>query len=285
MRNLIKLIICCFAVLGTVDSFSQEVEIMGQGIDETGLASAYEEHQFMLQNHTGETITEALWTFALPQLDGKETVISQMPDALSFSIGVIVDESKYNISTDGILSGRIIFTGKVNDTAVEAVFNLSLDFKPKIKAVDIIWKKKNEGFDSYNMYYTVEYVGSDYLFIQIEEEYAGGMESQFVYEPYFAHVLSKYITAPYYNWVDITAENKYGKDIYTIELPPYTESDVSDILLNEPEYTHIDVFNEQGVKVTRIDSLNELHQQKKGVHILKFYKGGACVKTTKYMKS
>ncbi len=31
----------------------------------------------------------------------------------------------------------------------------------------------------------------------------------------------KYITAPYYAWIHISAENKYGKDVYTLELPPY----------------------------------------------------------------
>lgn len=265
-----------------------EVEIVGKGIDDTGLASAYESHTFTLQNHNGGTITDALWTYTLPLQNGKDTIISQAPNSLPFNIQAIDNEDKYRINVNGDISGKIIFTGKIKGKEVEDIFNLSLELKPRIKAVKIIKKESNYPLSSYNMYYTVEYVGSDHLFIQIEEEYAGGMESQFVYEPFFAHVVSKYITAPFYNWVDITVENAYGKDIYTIELPPYTESNTKALPLNKPEvksqYTYIEVFDEQGRKITRIENLNELRMQKQGLYILKFYKDTTCVKTTKYLK-
>lgn len=265
-----------------------EVEIIGEGIDETGLASAYESHRFTLQNNNGGTITEAQWTYTLPLPNGKDSVISEASNSLVFNIGAIDDENKYNININGDISGKIIFTGKINGKEVEDVFNISLELKPRIKAVNIIKKESNSPLASYNMYYTVEYVGSDHLFIQIEEEYAGGMESQFVYEPFFAHVVSKYITAPFYNWVDITVENKYGKDTYTIELPPYTERNTKALPINQPEvknrYTYIEVFDEQGRKITRIENLNELRMQKQGLYILKFYKDTTCVKTTKYLK-
>ena len=83
-------------------------------------------------------------------------------------------------------------------------------------------------------------------------------------------------------------ENAYGKDIYTIELPPDTESNTKALPLNKPEvksqYTYIEVFDEQGRKITRIENLNELRMQKQGLYILKFYKDTTCVKTTKYLK-
>ncbi|WP_302443615.1 hypothetical protein [Paraprevotella xylaniphila] len=265
-----------------------EVEIIGEGIDENGLASAYESHTFTLQNHNGGTITDALWTYALPLQNGKDTVISQSSNSLPFNIEAIDNEDKYRINMNGDISGKIIFTGKINGKEVKDIFYLSLELKPRIKAVNIIKKESNAPLDSYNLYYTVEYVGSDHLFIQIEEEYGTGASSKFVYEPFFAHVVSKYIIAPFYNWVDITVENEYGKDIYTIELPPYTGSDTKALPLNKPEvknrYTYIEVFDKQGRKITRIEDLNELRMQKQGLYILKFYKDTTCVKTTKYLK-
>jgi len=265
-----------------------EVEIIGEGIDENGLASAYESHTFTLQNHNGGTITDALWTYALPLQNGKDTVISQSSNSLPFNIEAIDNEDKYRINMNGGISGKIIFTGKINGKEVKDIFYLSLELKPRIKAVNIIKKESNAPLDSYNLYYTVEYVGSDHLFIQIEEEYGTGASSKFVYEPFFAHVVSKYIIAPFYNWVDITVENEYGKDIYTIELPPYTGSDTKALPLNKPEvknrYTYIEVFDKQGRKITRIEDLNELRMQKQGLYILKFYKDTTCVKTTKYLK-
>lgn len=265
-----------------------EVEIIGEGIDENGLASAYESHTFTLQNHNGGTITDALWTYALPLQNGKDTVISQSSNSLPFNIEAIDNEDKYRINMNGDISGKIIFTGKINGKEVKDIFYLSLELKPRIKAVNIIKKESNAPLDSYNLYYTVEYVGSDHLFIQIEEEYGTGASSKFVYEPFFAHVVSKYIIAPFYNWVDITVENEYGKDIYTIELPPYTGSDTKALPVNKPEvknrYTYIKVFDKQGRKITRIEDLNELRMQKQGLYILKFYKDTTCVKTTKYLK-
>lgn len=266
-----------------------EVEIVGEGIDDTGLASAYESHTFTLQNHNGGTITDALWTYTLPLQNGKDTVISQASNVLPFNIEAIDSEDKYRINVNGDISGKIIFTGKINGKEVEDIFNLSLELKPRIKTVNIIKKESNAPLDSYNLYYTVEYVGSDHLFIQIEEEYGTGASSKFVYEPFFAHVVSKYIIAPFYNWIDITVENEYGKDIYTIELPPYTESNTKTLPINQPEvksrYAYIEVFDEQGRKITRIENLNELRMQKQGLYILKFYKDTTCVKTTKYLKS
>lgn len=267
---------------------SEDVKIVGNDIDETGLASAYEDHTFTVKNDNGGIITDAVWSYMLPLQNGKDTLVSQRLNSLSFSIKAIDNESKYRINMNGDISGKIIFSGKINGKDVEDVFNISLELKPKIKAVKIIKKESNYPLSSYNIYYTVEYVGSDHLFIQVEEEFAGGMESQIIYEPFFAHVESKYLTAPFYNWVDIKVENKYGEEIYTIELPPYTDGDVREIPNNRVEfkspYTIIEVLNEHGMTLNWVTSLNDLRINKKGLYILKFYKGNICVKTTKYLK-
>ena len=271
----------------------QDVEIVGEGIDSTGLASAYESHHFSLQNHLGGTVTDAKWLYVLPLSgvagsEAREDTVAQGEGTLAFDIPAVADESRYDININGDISGQVIFTGKVNGKEVEDVFHLSLELKPKIKAVNIVKKENNSPFDSYNLYYTVEYVGSDYLYIEVEEEYGFEIRQQFVYEPFLAHVISDDIIAPFYNWVDIYACNKYGEDVYTIELPPYATTYAGDIPLYKPEveerYAYIDVFDEGGRSVARIQSLEELRAWKRGLYILKFYKDGICVKTTKYLK-
>ena len=278
--------------IGWETNAPKDVEIVGQGIDDTGLASAYDNHHFVLQNHNGGAITNAQWTYILPMADGKDSVISKSEGNLVFDIEAIEDETQFQINMNGDISGQIVFTGTINGKEVEDVFYLSLELKPRIKEVNILKKESNYPLDSYDLYYTVEYVGSDHLFIQVEEEYGVGMESQFVYEPFFAHVVSKYITAPFYNWVDIKAENEYGEDIYTIELPPYAGNGMSFIANGKSErksgktgYSYIEVFNEHGNNMGHIRNLEDLHSYGKGLYILKFYVNNVCVKTTKYLKS
>lgn len=63
-----------------------------------------------------------------------------------------------------------------------------------------------------------------------------------------AHVYIPSITSFNHAWIDIEAENKYGKDIYTVELPPFEGNGVKDVMQSNrcagsPEdYTGMEVF-------------------------------------------
>ncbi len=93
---------------------------------------------------------------------------------------------------------------------------------PKIISVNYT-REENSGFDSYNVICDVQYTGSKYLYVSVEEEFSSLSRSQFVYQENNAHFVCKDISSSCYAWIDITAENDYGQDTYSIELPPLKE--------------------------------------------------------------
>ncbi len=270
---------------------AKDIEIIGNGINENGITSAYESHTFSLKNNIGGTITDASWTYTLPLANGGDTIISESKNTLVFSIGSIKDESKYKINVNGDIYGKVSFTGSINGKTVQDTYNLSLELKPHINNVDIILKKESHLVDYYDISFVVEYTGTNMVTVSIEEEYSSKLRSQSVYEPFLAHVYIPSITSFNYAWIDIEAENKYGKDIYTVELPPFEGENNRNLIMSggqayrqSQNYTDIDVFDINKNKISRIQNLKELHTLHPGLYILKYYKEKECVKTTKYMR-
>ena len=71
----------------------------------------------------------------------------------------------------------------------------------------------------YDVFYNVEYRGSDCLKIEIEEDYNPVLRVSNVSVPFLAHVESKGLPANYDSWIHLTVENKYGTCRETIHLP------------------------------------------------------------------
>ena len=106
-------------------------------------------------------------------------------------------------------------------------------------------------------------------------------------EPFFAHVKCSKITAPYYAWIDISVENKYGKDGYTIELPPYEEfqnSKASTTGLHLQNFTSdiIEVFDYSGKKMKGIKGWQNSSLMP-GCYIIKHHNKHGNVKSFKYV--
>lgn len=266
----------------------KSIQIVGDGIDETGIASAYESHKFQIQNNTQNTITDASWTMSLPLKNGGESVVYSSSGSLEFEVPVIKDLSIYQTNINGDIYGYIKFTGMINGEEVSDSYRISLELKPQIKSVTILKKESNTPLNSYNVYYTVEYVGNDELTISIEEDYSSELRTSYVKEPFLAHVVSKNISSNYYAWIDIKVTNKYGSDISTIELSPLESSGIipveklsSDI---NAETDRILVHDMEGRLIGDYQSLNELSKLKQGAYILNLYKNDSIVKTAKYLK-
>ena len=123
----------------------------------------------------------------------------------------------------------------------------------------------------------------------MEEEYGSTLRSQFVREPYLAHFSCKNITSPYYAWIDIIAENKYGKELYTIELPPYVEQSMkSDLKRLDSkriygDFSEIRVFNTDGHYLKAINDFSAPLSLSPGIYILEFYQNEEKVKTSKLL--
>lgn len=272
--------------LGWIMQPTKKAEIVGVGIDESGIASAYENHSFQIQNNTENNITNIDWTYCLPLKNGNDSIICESSNTMSFNIPRIDNADKYHVNINGDIYGMIYFSGLINGELVTDSYRISLELKPKIKNVTILRKESNAPLYSYNLYYTVEYTGSDNLTISIEEEYSPELRTAFIREPFLAHVVSKKIASEYYAWVDITVRNQYGSDIYTIELPPYNNNirtaDVNSIPCEI--YTHIDVYDIYGKQVGSVLTVDDMVDYDNGMYILNYYNDNVPVKTVKYLK-
>ena len=130
----------------------------------------------------------------------------------------------------------------------------------------------------------MDYKGAECLYVSLEEEYSSLLRSQFVREPYLAHFICSNISSNYYAWIDIRAENKYGSDIYTIELPPLSNSakrKLSNRIIPQKateNITSIKVYNSNGFYLKETISMSS------GIYILNFYNGDTLVKSSKLLK-
>lgn len=275
---LVLLLVSSVAVEG-----KEDVEIIGRDMDSTGLVSSYTGHDFYIGGADAAYLDHICWKYILPSSDGKENVVIQKSDTKDFSTPQIDDASKYHININGDIDAKIVLEGEVRGQKISCVYNLTLELKPRIKNVKVVKIVSNmPKYDSYDVYYDVEYVGSDELFISVEEEYGGAMSSQIIKEPFYAHVKSEYITAPYYAWIHILAENKYGKDVYTLELPPYGNvAGINNLQLDDRHFIVRDLYGNRKLSTNSFSSLQSLPA---GVYLVEIYSGKTRIKTIKFYR-
>lgn len=267
------------------------LKIIGNNIPESGITSAYTSHSFYIDGDEKNNISNARWYFYLPSVDGSEVLEKSAEECLSFNIDAISEPNNFSININGDIYGKVIFSGVLNGETINLQYNITLELKPSISNVNVI-KRNNEGFDSYDAICTVDYKGADYLYVILEEEYGSTLRNQFVREPYLAHFICKNITSPYYAWIDIIAENQYGSEIYTIELPPFnnqrsiSENRPKSInnTLNKDEFSKIRIYSTNGNYIKTISQLGETKSLPTGIYILEYYKGDTIVRTSKLIK-
>lgn len=278
------------------DMPEKEVEIIGENIDSTGIASAYQPHKFTIKNYTGKNLSNAEWQLSLPLKDGGTETICQNDGRLDFEIPQITDETRYAININGDIYGTITFTAVTTDLTVSDTYRVSLELKPHINAVHIVKKESNSPYDNYNLYYTIEYTGTNKLYIQLQEQYGGTLVSQEVNEPYLAHVVTKYINSPFSAKIHINAENKYGSDKMTLRLPPYileespqsvkfrtsTKYLIEDRTLSD--FTDIDVYGMTGEWITNVADERDLDSLLNGIYVLRYNNNDKLMRTAKYIK-
>ena len=199
------------------------IKIVSNDIEDTGLASAYTSHSFRIEKGNA-SVQNPKWEFILPLADGTLSSMILKDNNLSCNISPIADETKYKINSDGDIEGVLHFSCTINGKEVKATpFKIFLELKPFIEYALIEKIVDNTPYDSYNAHYRVKYRGADRIKVVVEEEYSSVITPKYLYEPYIATGVADYITAPFCAWIDFTAENKYGKSVYTIELQPYGE--------------------------------------------------------------
>lgn len=275
-----------------------QLTIISDDVPDTGLASAYEPHVFRIAN-TSYSVSNPTWKFSLPLADGSTQVNTLADNNLSCRIEAITDETPYKININGDIEGTLMFSCHINGKEVNATpFKVFLELKPLIENAEIVKIVDNSPYASYDAYYKVKYRGADKIKVDVEEEYSSIIKSCYIQEPYIAEGVADHITAPYYAWIDFSAENQYGKSTFTIELQPYgvvsteynaEEShrrphsgiDSGSVAESDECYVIFDIYGNEMSRLTDITDIKDL--QYTGFIIILHLKNGSCVETKKML--
>ena len=132
---------------------------------------------------------------------------------------------------------------------------------PKIISIDNKQVHDTEYATYYDFSFDVTYKGATSITIGVEEEYNPYYDIIHINEPSPAHVYLKYLNRGRMTWVDVIAENEYGKDTLTIELPAMSKDNANGLTTidKSPAKTdHIDIYSLDGRFMKRIKSISEL---------------------------
>lgn len=272
----------------------KDVEIFGKDIPSSGITSAYKTNMFTAQNNTGSQLSDIRWSLTLPLKDGGVEIVAQQDGELQFEIPAIENEGKYDININGDIYGLVSFTANSNGVAVADTYRVSLEVKPQIKRVNIIRKESNAPYDTYNVYYTVEFYGAKEIQIKTREGGSPMIMSQFATGPFLAHVVTRSITKFYKARLEISAKNKYGKAEFSVDLPPFVDEDASYAAktgsealkgLTDSDIYSIDIYNIiTGAKIKTASTLDQLETLKNGLYNVTVYDNDGNANQYKYIK-
>lgn len=201
-------------------------QIKCNDIGEDGIGSSYTPHAFSLLNSEG--ISSYQWKFYLKVKTGDYKLVSTGNSA-EFTIVKITPSDDLLINTNGDFEGRIECAYIENGTAQNAIpFSISLEQKPIILGVENLQRIYINDYDYYLMF-NVNYVGADFVKIELEEDYSTTFRTYRIEEPCIAHVVSGNVSSLVYNWVTIKVANEYGSISKEIELEPVEEYETTRI--------------------------------------------------------
>lgn len=273
------------------------VSIVSDDVPDTGIASSYQEHNFRAESIFSSMQSPA-WTYKLPLADGSVRTINLPDSALSCTVPAVDNPDLYRINQDGDIEASLQFSCIVNGMKVQAApFRLTLELKPLIEYAEITEIVDNAPYLSYDAHYKVKYRGADKVKVSVEEEYSSKLKSCYIREPYIAAGVADHITAPYYAWIDFTAENKYGKSVYTIELEPHgaswskshagsgsTAGRHATAIGVQPGNDRFEVYDVNGISLGTVTDLADIDRiSRKGLLIIKHLRDGITVRTFKRM--
>lgn len=235
--------------------YASDVEIVCVNPESSGF-SAYSEYQFSFVSKD-KHIESPTWSLTLPKVSGGVEIVELLDSAGVCKTPILSALDNY-ISSDGVLSATLdmVYTESGNQYKAEPYY-IDFELKPKIFYAVIDSVKSNAPYDSYNAFYTVNYRGADKITVSVEEEYNPKLKTKYIYEQGIVNDVAEYITSIVCAWIDFTAENEYGKTIYTIELLPNgIVSGVENVTDNLDEY--LEVYLQNGVKVGEFKSINDI---------------------------
>ena len=265
------------------------VTIIGDNIPKTGICSAYDSHSFLLSNPENDLLSDISWQFLIENKNNEYIPIADASGTTAFEIESVSNHEEYNINPDGDLNGLILCNLKINGVQTQLSYRLSLELSPLIFSVttpDII--PTSDYF--YNCSFVVDYSGCDHLMVNLEQENMSIIVSDYVYEPFLAHVTVTHISRHLYTWIDLIAENGYGETIETIEIPPFDNGKIDVQSINTVSRDDInnlryDVYDINGSVIMLNAKYSDLDcLQGSKIYILNTVSGNNEIKTIKYIK-
>lgn len=200
--------------IGWSFNIDHAIKIVGKNIDESGITSAYLDHEFNVVSNGGK-ITDPLWECYLPLKNGDNDTIKSTN--LTFLLSAINDGDLYQHTLEGDIVAKILFQGKINGDLVACSYNLTLELKPSVLKAEVVYAKRNEEYpDYYDIDVDVEYEGCHYLNAYVEEEYSPMQSTYFSDTPYRTRLHLKDVDSYGQASLKITVRNEYGANYYLI---------------------------------------------------------------------
>lgn len=265
---------------------SYTLNIISDDVTDKEFTSAYTAHKFKIAE-TNVSIQNPTWSLTLPLTNGEAQVITLKDEELSCTTPSITNFEKYKINKDGNIEGILNFSGVSDNNEINAVpLKVYFELKPFIEYAKIEKVENNTYNESYDAYYEVKYWGTDKIQVSVEEEFSSKLRSWYITDQPIANGIVDNITAPYYAWIDFTAENQYGKSVYTIELQPYgivTDPGESSIKsYDKIKNGTFDIYSVDGIKTATIKDLSEVNKlSHKGIIFIKQIRNGKVVRSFK----
>lgn len=264
------------------------VEIIGENIDSTGIASAYKSHRFYLKP-TDKVLSNHQWHCMLPLKDGGYDTIMTSSNT-DIVIPAIASENPYKRTIEGDIRAIITYSGKDGEVNVSASYNLTLELKPliEIRGVNLTANSYDDTF--YDVVVDVSYKGCHSLLGYVEEEYTSSYISCVSNTPYYTQLRFNAIDSWGTAWIHIEANNTYGSTTYVYEIPVGTEyangrkktKSFMDVLnMGGAQYV-IEAYDISGKYIGTVHNKHELAGIEKRPLILKIYTDGKYVRTIKY---
>ena len=270
------------------------VNIVCDDADDSGIMSAYTDHKFYVSsdNVNLDSIKSQIWKLSIPLSSGGEEVRNLANNVNSCTIPAIEDPEKYERNVNGDIYAYLDFSFVINGKVYLArKYRITFELMPTIVYAKILKIENSSSQPSFDAYYEVKYLGTDHITVSVEEEYGTWLKTKILREPYIAKGVCMNITAPFRSWIDFKVYNKYGSDIYTIELGPYGEtinnpdiiqSGIEEDNCDESPTKTVEVYNLQGALVGIYENLNDAKQSLgKGIFIIREILESGQIKTYK----
>ncbi len=242
------------------------VKIVCDDIAEDGIGSAYKSHTFSLDGCDGVPIGDPRWTFSVCDENGTPVLV-QSGTNTTFMVESLQNPDSYPLNGNGDIRGEVTFEGKLDGEPCVRKFTVFLEVRPRIytpSEPQFVYKE-----NSFDVYVSVPYVGSDYIIALAEEDYNPIVRRFRFDQPYLANVVIKDVSYHFYSWIDLVVENQYGSDRYSIEIEPQAKQNA--IVLSEGDIMECvacgvsELYTIQGVKV----GTDDVSSLSKGVYIRK----------------